>query len=145
MFPREILFLEMYTFIYFTLLVFKLWQKQFSQKLQFCEGGTILNLNETVLMGSRWGLRWKQPTLAYNETVCLGTFWKMLVFDAPYVCFPTSLFMNLFSLHWNTLKDLMPITVSSPRVQPEVVHFLISNESPYFSSCKSKISASNSL
>ena len=26
-----------------------------------------------------------------------------------------------------------------PRAQPEVVHFLISNESPYFSSCKSKI------
>ena len=32
-----------------------------------------------------------------------------------------------------------------PRAQPEVVHFLISNESPYFFSCKSKISASNSL
>ena len=32
-----------------------------------------------------------------------------------------------------------------PRAQPEVVHFLVSNESPYFSSCKSKISASNSL
>ena len=45
----------------------------------------------------------------------------------------------------NLLKDLMPITFSSPRAQPEVVHFLISNESPYFSSCKSKISASNSL
>ena len=43
------------------------------------------------------------------------------------------------------LKDLMPITFSSSRAQPEVVHFLISNESPYFSSCKSKISASNSL
>ena len=27
----------------------------------------------------------------------------------------------------------MPITFSSPRAQPEVVHFLISNESPYFS------------
>ena len=36
----EIPFLEMYTFIYFTLLVFNLWQKQISQKLQFCEGGT---------------------------------------------------------------------------------------------------------
>ena len=36
----------------------------------------------------------------------------------------------------------MPITFSSPRAQPEVVHFLISNESPYFSNCKSKISAS---
>ena len=32
----------MYTFIYFTSLVFKLCQKQFSQNLQFCEGGTIL-------------------------------------------------------------------------------------------------------
>ena len=34
----------MYTFIYFTkftLLVFKLWQKKFHQKLQFCESGTI--------------------------------------------------------------------------------------------------------
>ena len=43
------------------------------------------------------------------------------------------------------LKDLMPITFSSPRAQPEVLYFLISNESPYFSSFKSKISASNSL
>ena len=32
-----------------------------------------------------------------------------------------------------------------PRAQLEVVYFLISNESPYFSDCKSKISASNSL
>ena len=38
----------MYTFIYFTFLVFKLWQKQFSQKLQFCEDGIILK-------GSRMG------------------------------------------------------------------------------------------
>ena len=36
------------------------------------------------------------------------------------------------------LKALMPITFSSPRAQPEVVYFLISNESPYFSDCKSK-------
>ena len=43
------------------------------------------------------------------------------------------------------LKDFMLNTFSSPRAQPEVVHFLISKESPYFSSCKSKISASNSL
>ena len=35
-------------------------------------------------------------------------------------------------------KALMPITFSSPRAQPEVVYFLISNESPYFSDCKSK-------
>ena len=28
----------------------------------------------------------------------------------------------------NNLKALMPITFSSPRAQPEVVHFLISNE-----------------
>ena len=40
------------------------------------------------------------------------------------------------------LKALMPITFSSPRAQPEVVYFLIPNESPYFSDCKSKISAS---
>ena len=45
----------------------------------------------------------------------------------------------------NFLKDLMPITFSPPSAQPEVVHFLISNESPYFSSCKPKISTSNSL
>ena len=32
-----------------------------------------------------------------------------------------------------------------PRAQPEVVYFLIPNESPYFSDCKPKISASNSL
>ena len=31
----------MYNFLYFTLLVFKLWQKQISQKLQNREGGTI--------------------------------------------------------------------------------------------------------
>ena len=41
-FPCEISFLKMYTFIYFTSLVFRLCQKQFSQNLQFCEGGTIL-------------------------------------------------------------------------------------------------------
>ena len=43
------------------------------------------------------------------------------------------------------LKALMPITFSSPRAQPEVVYFLVSNESPYFSNCKSEISPSNSL
>ena len=43
------------------------------------------------------------------------------------------------------LNTLMPITFSSPRAQPEVVYFLIPNESPYFSDCKSKISTSNSL
>ena len=43
------------------------------------------------------------------------------------------------------LKDLMLITFSSPTAQAEVVYFLISNESPYFSYCKSKILASNSL
>ena len=35
--------------------------------------------------------------------------------------------------------------LESPRAQLEVVHFLISNESPYFSGCKSKILALNSL
>ena len=45
----------------------------------------------------------------------------------------------------SVLKALVPITFSSPRAQPEVVYFLISNESPYFSDCKSKISAPNSL
>ena len=43
------------------------------------------------------------------------------------------------------LKALMPITFSSPRAQPEVVYFLVSNKSPYFSHCKSEISPSNSL
>ena len=43
------------------------------------------------------------------------------------------------------LKGLMPITFSSPRAQPEVVYFLVLNESPYFSNCKSEISPSNSL
>ena len=43
------------------------------------------------------------------------------------------------------LKALMPITFSSPRTQPEVVYFLVSNESPYFSNCRSEISPSNSL
>ena len=43
------------------------------------------------------------------------------------------------------LKALMPITFSSPRAQPEVVYFLVSNESPYFSNCKSEISPSNSF
>ena len=52
---------------------------------------------------------------------------------------------SLYFVLFNYLKALMPITFSSPRAQPEVVYFLISNESPYFSDCKSKISASNSL
>ena len=33
---------------------------------------------------------------------------------------------------YHYLKDLMPITFSSPRAQPQVAHFLISNESPLF-------------
>ena len=33
------------------------------------------------------------------------------------------------------LKDLMPVTFSSPMAQMEVQHFLISKESPYFSIC----------
>ena len=36
------------------------------------------------------------------------------------------------------LKEDMPI-ILIPRAQPEVVHFLMSNESLYFSICKSKI------
>ena len=39
----------------------------------------------------------------------------------------------------------MPITFSSPRAQPEVVLFLMSHESPYFSHYHPKISPSNSL
>ena len=31
--------------------------------------------------------------------------------------------------------------ILTPRAQPEVVYFLISNENPYFSNCKSKISS----
>ena len=42
-------------------------------------------------------------------------------------------------------KGPLPITFSSPSAQPEVVHFLISNESPYFPGYKSKILALNSL
>ena len=47
-------------------------------------------------------------------------------------------------LSWH-IKGPYADHISSPKAQPEVVYFLISNESPYFSSCKSKISASNSL
>ena len=57
--------------------------------------------------------------------------------------------MSRLDLSWivgpTILKALMPITFSSPRAQPEVVYFLVSNESPYFSNCKSEISPSNSL
>ena len=34
-------------------------------------------------------------------------------------------------MKYDVLKDLMPITFSSPRAQPEVLHFLISNERSY--------------
>ena len=37
----DLSFLEMYTFICFTLLVFKLWQKLFSQNATKCKSGTI--------------------------------------------------------------------------------------------------------
>ena len=36
----------MYTLVYFTLLVCKLWQSNFPQKLQNGEGGTILKLSQ---------------------------------------------------------------------------------------------------
>ena len=56
---------------------------------------------------------------------------------------PAKFYKNL--IQSTELKALMPITFSSPRAQPEVVYFLVSNESPYFSNCKSEISPSNSL
>ena len=43
-----------------------------------------------------------------------------------------------FQCYMTCVKDLMPITFSSPRAQPEVVYFLIPNENQYFSNCKSK-------
>ena len=52
---------------------------------------------------------------------------------------------HLGQIGFTDLKDLMPITFSSPRAQPEVVYVLISNENPYFSNSKSESSASNSL
>ena len=84
-----------------------------------------------------------QSTLKQNKAI----FSKVYVYHEP--CF----IANATSIHTkekpyqsqSTLKALMPITFSSPRAQPEVVHFLISNESPYFSGCKSKILALNSL
>ena len=42
-FPREVSFLKMSTFIYFTFLDFDLGQKLFFKTLQNCEGGTILS------------------------------------------------------------------------------------------------------
>ena len=77
----------------------------------------------------------------------------MVVFLFCFVCFVffgfvfvfVCLLVVLFCFVSFLLKDLMPITFPSPRAQPGVVYFLTSNESPYFSYCKSKISASNSL
>ena len=40
---RDLIYESIHFHIYFILLVLRLCQKQFSQKLQFCEGGTILN------------------------------------------------------------------------------------------------------
>ena len=44
--PREIPFLEMYNFIYFTLLFLSYDKNNLhKKKLQFCEGGTILKVS----------------------------------------------------------------------------------------------------
>ena len=73
----------------------------------------------------------------------------MTTYDSPGMCNFISAFMNsdfiVGNLCLSILKALMPITFSSPRAQPEVVLFLVSNESPYFSHYNPKISASNSL
>ena len=51
-----------------------------------------------------------------------------------------------FVLNYFVFKWYVPIAFSSPRTQPKVVLFLVSNESLYFSKYfNSKISASNSL
>ena len=52
---------------------------------------------------------------------------------------------TIYTNHTSHIKGPYANHILIPRAQPEVVYFLISNESPYFSSCKSKISALNSL
>ena len=83
------------------------------------------------------------PTKNFNATL---SFSNNLLEDV-YNIFQTSVdnLRQNYSKLGGFLKALMPITFSSPRAQPEVVYFLIPKESPYFSDCKSKISASNSL
>ena len=49
------------------------------------------------------------------------------------------------SCYFFKIKRYVPIAFSSPRAQPEVVLFWVSNESPYFSHYNPKISASNSI
>ena len=70
-------------------------------------------------------------------------FLFLFLFCFVLFCFVVVVCFVLFFIAY--LKDLMPITFSSPRAQLEEVYFLISNESPYLSNCKSKISASYSL
>ena len=62
----------------------------------------------------------------------------------------TQYYLVVFTIHNSTLQNAFKGPYADhilipPRAQPEVVHFLISNESPYFSGCKSKILALNSL
>ena len=70
-----------------------------------------------------------------------ASLWQ--IFDWHFTTsYPTTVVVASFKPN---LKALMPITFSSPRAQPEVVYFFVSNESPYFSNCKSEILPSNSL
>ena len=57
-------FLEMYTFIYFTLLVLSYNKNNFHKKLQFCEGGTILKILGLPTKG-------RNPTYS-RSVVCAG-------------------------------------------------------------------------
>ena len=47
--------------------------------------------------------------------------------------------------HVKNIKGPYADHILIPQAQPEVVYFLVSNESPYFANCKSEISPSNSL
>ena len=105
----------------------------------FGEGDSQVWLDDVACSGQEnrldecWHRRWGLENCGHGE-------------DAGVSCLKEGLFsLIFFTSLYKTLKDLMPITFSSPRAQPEVIYFLMSNESPYFSKCKSKISSSNSV
>ena len=81
----------------------------------------------------------------FFSLLCVGQVFFFFTFEWVRFFFYKNFLLPPLKSNGVSLKDLMLITFSSPRAQLKVVHFFILNESPYFSSCKSKISASNSL
>ena len=111
------------------------------------------------IMHSKWNMYvnpfYYQNTYDFIFGACLLYSSSSEEYWFNYKCIKSIFFvwriLILYICSWNfcyghdRLKGPYADHILIPRAQPEVVYFLVSNGSPYFSNCKSEISPSNSL